>query len=161
MKKVLLFLFCVSAALLSRAQQLSSSVVATSGDQFAKSSGSLDWTLGEIMTETYQKTAGYFTQGFQQPAVIKVTGIDELKEENLFVYPNPAREVLYVKTSEKGDYQFELFNLQGQRLVNRNASVSGTQIQEIDLRGFSSAIYLLRIFNTSTGTHSHHKIEIF
>lgn len=161
MKKILLLTFCLSVAGFSKAQQLSSSVVSSSGGQFEKPNGSLEWTLGEIMTETYQKTVGFFTQGFQQPSVIKVTGIDEFKEKNALAYPNPAREVLYVKTTESGDYQFELFNLQGQKLVSKNSAASGTQIQEIDLRGFSAAIYLLRISNTSTSTSSLHKIEIF
>ena len=161
MKKILLLVFCLSVAGFSKAQQLSASVVSSAGGQFEKSNGSLDWTLGEIMTETYQKSNGFFTQGFQQPAVIKVTGIDEIKEMNLFVYPNPAREALYIKTTASGDFQFELFNLQGQKLVSKNSSANGTQIQEIDLRGFSAALYLLRISNTSTGMSSLHKIEIF
>ena len=86
MKKILLLVFCLSAVGFCKAQQLSSSVVSSAGGQFEKSNGSLDWTLGEIMTETYQKTVGFFTQGFQQPSVIKVTGIDEFKEKNALAY---------------------------------------------------------------------------
>lgn len=161
MKNILPLLLCLSAAGFCNAQQLSSSVVSSTGGQFEKSNGSLDWTLGEIMTETYQKTAGFLTQGFQQPGIIKVTAIDEPKEEKLFVYPNPASETLYVKATAQGDYQFELFNLQGQKLVSKNTPLTSTQIQEIDLHGLSPAIYLLRIPNATTGTSSHHKIEIF
>ena len=144
----------------TNAQTLSSSVIGSTGEQFATASGFLEWTLGEIMTETYTKGSFYLTQGFQQPATIKVTSLEEAEEATLWVYPNPTIGVLNVKISERGDYLLEFFNLQGQKLINRNFTVeSETHIQRVDLQDYAVAVYLLRISNTITGNSTYHKIE--
>lgn len=160
MKKIVVFLIFSSAVLAAHAQSLPSSVIGSAGDQFSSAIGSLEWTLGEIMTETYRQSNGYFTQGFQQPATIKVTSLEEAEEKNLWVYPNPTEGVLNVKTIESGDYLFELFDMQGQRVANKNSSgVIGTRIHQIDLQEFRVAMYLLRIANTTNGKNTYHKIE--
>lgn len=101
-----------------RAQSLSASVIGSTGGHFASSGGSLSWTLGEIMTETYKQNRGFLTQGFHQPLMIRVTGLEEVEEKNLLVFPNPVRDILNLQITENGDYRIELFDLQGQRLVN-------------------------------------------
>jgi len=159
MKKLILVACCCCAAGLVQAQSLSSSVIGSAGENFNAPIGSLEWTLGEIMTETYKESMGYLTQGFHQPATIKITGLEDAEEENVFVYPNPAREVLYLKTIENGDYQFELFDLQGQKLISKKTSSFGTQIHTMEVQQFSAAIYLLRIANTTNGKTAYHKIE--
>ena len=139
---------------------MSSSVIGSTGEQFSAASGSLEWTLGEIMTETYQQGKFYLTQGFQQPATIKVTSLHEVEEPNRWVYPNPTNGILNVRIMESGDYVIELFNLQGQKLINKNFSVSrDTHIQQVDLQEYAVAVYLLRISNSSTGKSAYHKIE--
>jgi hypothetical protein len=159
MKKQTLLLLCLCIVGFSQAQTLASSVVGAGGGRFSSTTGFLDWTLGEIMTETYQKGNFYFTQGFQQPATIVVTGLDET-EKSVFVYPNPLSDVLNIKTSENGDYLILLFDMQGKQLVNKNVSgVVGTYIHQIDLAGYRPALYLLRINNTITGKSTNHKIE--
>lgn len=158
MKKLIVILICICLGGALQAQSLASSVIGSSGAQFASSGGFLDWTLGEIMTETYRQSNHFFTQGFQQPATIRVTGIED--EESLWVYPNPTADVLHVKTVENGDYVFELFNLQGQRIIEQKATtINGTHLHKIDLTNFSVAVYLLRISNTTTGKNNIHKIE--
>lgn len=160
LKNILILSLCVFVTSYSKAQSLSSSVIGSTGEQFSSSSGSLEWTLGEIMTETYQQGKGFFTQGFHQPATIKVTSVEEVEEQNLWVYPNPTREALNIKISERGDYLLEFFNLQGQKLINRNFTVeSETYIQRVDLQEYAVAVYLLRISNTITGKNTYHKIE--
>ena len=161
MKKwIIIIIFLLNVGLVN-AQSLLSSVVGSAGDQFASASGSLEWTLGEIMTETYQQSNGYFTQGFQQPATIKITSLDEEEDKNVVVYPNPARDILNVKTLESGAYLIEMFDMQGQKLLNLSPTVNaGMHIHQINLQGFRVAVYLLRISNTTTGKTTQHKIEI-
>ena len=161
MKKwIIIIIFLLNVGLVN-AQSLLSSVVGSAGDQFASASGSLEWTLGEIMTETYQQSNGYFTQGFQQPATIKITSLDEEEDKNVVVYPNPTRDILNVKTLESGDYLIEMFDMQGQKLLNLSPTVNaGMHIHQINLQGFRVAVYLLRISNTTTGKTTQHKIEI-
>ena len=160
MKQTLIISFFCFVIAFSNGQSLSPSVIGSTGEQFASASGSLEWTLGEIMTETYRQSIGYFTQGFHQPTTIKITGLEEAQEKNIFVYPNPVRDVLYVKTTENGDYLIELFDMQGWKAVNNNSSVgTGTDIHQINLTDFSAAMYLLRIVNITTGKSTYHKVE--
>jgi hypothetical protein len=160
MKKIVVLLVFSSVALTAQAQSLSSSVIGSAGEQAFSASGALEWTLGEIMTETYQESNGYFTQGFQQPATIKVTSLEEAEEKNLWVYPNPTQGVLNIKTTENGDYLFELFDMQGQKVVSKNSvGVAGTRLHQIDLQEFRVAIYLLRVANSTNGKNTYHKIE--
>lgn len=159
---MLRFLFVLSLSILGRvhAQTLSSSVVGSTGEQYSNSSGSLDWTMGEIMTETYSQNKFYLTQGFQQPATIKVTGLEEAEVISIQVYPNPARDILYIKTTESGAFIVELYNMQGQKLASQSSSFSsGEQIHQLSLEDFKIAVYLLRISNTTSGRNSIHKIE--
>lgn len=64
------------------AQSLSPVVVSSSGDHFQATNGSVSWTLGELVTETYASTNIVLTQGFQQPYQMVIHGVDL----DLFVY---------------------------------------------------------------------------
>lgn len=142
-----------------QAQSLPAQVISTSGDNFMKSNGSLEWTLGEIMIETYTRPVGFLTQGFQQPSNVTITDIETV-EKGIAVYPNPVRDVLYVKITETGNYTLELFNLQGQKVVNEQVAVHTTDyIREVDVQELSIALYLLRITNNSSGKIRIQKIE--
>ena len=144
--------FCIIG--ICKAQSLSHSVVASSGAHFASANGSLEWTLGEIMTETYQKSNGIFTQGFRQTISVKPESGNAIS-----AYPNPVTDFLYVKTIENGEYLIEFFNIHGQKLINSNSSVnSGIFIHQLDLRDLRAAVYLLRLHNLTTGKRSLIKI---
>lgn len=54
------------------AQSLSPQVIASSGGYYSNGSGSLSWTLGETMTETFTSGSPQLTQGFQQPDAVLV-----------------------------------------------------------------------------------------
>jgi len=58
------------------AQTTSPEVVASSGGYYEGTSASLSWTLGELATETYTTGGVTLTQGFQQPIIVSVTGIN-------------------------------------------------------------------------------------
>lgn len=87
-------------------------VVASGGEIFTSASGSLEWTLGEPVTETFQKSNGILTQGFHQ------TFSQEFGTTRIVVYPNPTPDFLFVSTPSAGNYQIELFNLHGVKLMS-------------------------------------------
>lgn len=49
------------------AQSFSLEVIGSAGTFATSASGSMAWTIGEVMTETYSSTDNFFTQGFHQP----------------------------------------------------------------------------------------------
>ena len=62
--------------LMCSAQTTSPEVIASSGDHFSNATGSLSWTLGETMTETFSNGGHILTQGFQQPVTVAISGIN-------------------------------------------------------------------------------------
>lgn len=142
----------LAAALIStslRAQSLSASVVATSGDHFQQSVGALSWTLGELITETFSQDRKYLTQGFHQPAFIRVTGLENSFEVTPLFYPNPVRDFLHIEINDAGNHHIELFNLQGQRLFNMETANQAGLVFQIDMQPFANALYLVRVTKKS------------
>ena len=68
-------------------------------------------------------------------------GVDEPVLESMMAYPNPAGDVLFVKTSNVTDYR--IVNLLGQTIMSGTVSNSA-----IDISALSNGIYLLRINNS-------------
>lgn len=156
--KANVFLFLLMLPALPVTGQSLSPVIATSGDYFISPVGSLSWTIGELSTETYRVDGHVLTQGFQQPQVMTVTGLKT--DQTLSFYPNPVHETLFVKTDERGEYRMEIFNLQGQRvidLVSQGTAIGS--IHSIDVREIRAALYLLRVTYSGNGRSSIHKIE--
>jgi Secretion system C-terminal sorting domain len=129
-------------------------VIGTSGGVFSSPNGTLEWTIGEISTETYQKNFGFLTQGFHQ------TFSEESSTTNgITVYPIPARDFLFIKIPVTGTYQIEIFNLHGVRM--RNGQVSSdpvNNIHQVDIINLAAALYQLRVRNIASGKSSAFKI---
>jgi len=149
-------LLCYYAGL---SQSLPAQVVGASGDNYMTVEGSLEWTLGEIMIETYSSSFGFLTQGFQQPSKVIVTGIVEKADSGITVFPNPVENVLYLQTTRSGDYHIQLMNLQGQQLIHETIHHSASAVHEIDMHDYGMAIYLLNVIEISTGSRTYIKIE--
>jgi Secretion system C-terminal sorting domain len=134
------------------AQVFQASVVASSGEHFESPAGMLTWTLGEVVTETFAQKKVYLTQGFQQPTSIIVTELEDADHDGPVIFPIPVRDFLHIESKEDGaNYQVELFNLQGQRLVNEPFGDAGQKRELIlDMQDFRVAMYLLRIINVRT-----------
>jgi hypothetical protein len=155
MKRILILLSLIFALGYCRAQSLSASVVASTGGQFTSAAGSFDWTLGEIITETYQNTNGIFTQGFQQPDAINVTGLEEEVEKNILVYPNPTYSELTLdfRGLDITECMVELIDLQGRKLLSKPLQINAAERQhKLSLADMAASLYLLRVQSTNTST---------
>ena len=64
----------------------------------------------------------------------------KLKNNQLMVYPNPAKEYVMVEMEQEGNYTYQVFNSSG-RMVQDGYSLSG---QRIDISGLSQGIYIFR-----------------
>ena len=69
--KTLTILLIVLSPIFISAQTTSPEIIASSGAYFSNASGSLSWTLGEPVTETFINGSNILTQGFQQPSDIE------------------------------------------------------------------------------------------
>ncbi|MBN2174518.1 MAG: hypothetical protein JW731_10310, partial [Bacteroidales bacterium] len=73
MKKIAHILLLSAFPFFAFAQSVSPEVIASAGDYFENSTGSLSWTLGEVMNETFSNGSNILTQGFQQPFIVRIT----------------------------------------------------------------------------------------
>ena len=132
------FCFCVKA----NAQSLTPTVVASQGDYFSSASGSVSWTLGEIMGETYT-TTNILTQGFQQPKLL-VTAVTTIEGELLgSLFPNPINNNVNVIVSVKS--KFIIYDMLGKQIGNWNL-ITGKN--EIDLSKLADGMYQATLINT-------------
>ena len=74
---------------------------------------------------------------------IRCTGyaVDEESQTPLEIYPNPAKDVLYVKGEEM--VEIALYNLLGQRL--KTVPSQGNNLVEIGLEDLPTALYLVEV----------------
>ena len=150
-----LFLFAIENV---NAQSITPDVIGSAGTFATSTSGSMSWTIGEVMTETYSSSGNFFTQGFQQPDTSFSIGIAQPVSPNFSVYPNPVIDHLVIDfSSASGNYKMEIFDMQGQLLSSSIVTANQTQLN-VSFVGFDNGIYLLNITNTETNTKNSYRI---
>lgn len=143
----------------SHAQSAPQTVVASAGAFTTFSGGSMSWTLGEVMTETYAPTGYFFTQGFNQPDTMYLTLVAEPAAQIISVYPNPVVENLVIDFSlTKGAYLIEIMDMQGQ-LLRKESMPDNQGRMNISFREFANGMYLINVINPVLNTRSSFKIN--
>ena len=156
MKKLPLLFFLGMGSLVSNAQSLSPEVISSSGDFHESSAGSLSWTIGEPISETYTSTDYQLTQGFHQTK-FTIVGLEE-HPKSLFdvnVFPNPAIEYFEIDLNQvdlTGEFQYEFYDQNGR--VHHSGLITNTKTK-IELNGLANSIYFLKVWSD---TENYHKI---
>jgi len=143
-------LFCLIICIfLSQAAfcQTNNQQLISSGGKVATAEGiQLDWSVGEISTETYTNNETSLTQGFHQGNIIISSIPNAPKIAELSIYPNPTSDMLIIdiedfKPSETTNYQ--LYTVNGKQISN------GSLIKKtiIDLKSLMVGTYLIKINN--------------
>lgn len=123
--------------------------IVTSGDDAAGSGGTVSYSVGQVVFQTYTGTNGSTVEGAQQPYEISVvTGIQEVKGINLKVlaYPNPAADylILQVKDIELSNLSYQLYDIRGKLL--QNEKITGN-VTSIVMSNLASTTYFLKVTN--------------
>jgi hypothetical protein len=128
----------------SFSQSIQNEVVASGGNYFENSSGSISFTIGEPVIETLEN-GNILTQGFQQP-VLSLTEADEVTEIEIEMtaYPNPTRDRIILSFTESldNDITYRVTSICGTTSAT-NTILKGTSDTEIDMSGFTSGSYVL------------------
>ncbi len=161
MKRILLFVFpiCFLPSYFLHAQSFTPDVIGSAGTFATSASGSMSWTIGEVMTETYSSANNFFTQGFHQPDTSFVISVIDNAQPNISVYPNPVIDNVIIDFSaSSGNYSVEIFDMQGQLLRKEPISANQKQLN-ISFLDFANGMYFLNIINKETNTRSSYKIN--
>ena len=98
MKKTAFVLFSLFATITVSAQE----VVSTQGDSYSNASGSIDFTIGEVVINTGTDGTNDLTQGFHQTNWNFLGVEDFAPSYEAIIYPNPTSDVLNIITSTLG-----------------------------------------------------------
>ncbi|MBI5540743.1 MAG: T9SS type A sorting domain-containing protein [Bacteroidia bacterium] len=126
-------------------QYLNAQEVVSSGGDFHKTpSGSVSYTIGEPVIETYTNSSNVLTQGFNQTK-LTVTEVSTLNNLNIEVsaYPNPTQEFVIIKTSSFVDLNYEVFDSKGRIIIMNDINESETSIK---FNTVSTGIYFIKLF---------------
>ncbi len=132
---------CSSASLLAQ------EIITTDGNFSSNAQGSLSWTLGEPVTETFSDGNNLLTQGFQQnyESLLSVDGPENLPSLELF--PNPFSEDLTLQYSgSDASILIEIYDAQSRRVLSKNYPLNGSMISvTLELSELSTGHYQVRI----------------
>ncbi len=122
-------------------------VIASGGDYFSNSYGSLSYTFGETVIETFSKPGYTLTQGFQQSLLIEPTS-DTTGRSNIVVVanPNPTRHLVKVNVEKAGKEKltYVLSGPGGDLLLTGQFDPPET---EIPVASLPPSIYILKIYS--------------
>ena len=159
MKQIIGIIFFVGISMNSFSQTLTPDLITTSGDFYKTGTGSLSWSIGEPLTETYTTTNNMLTQGFQQSKwTVSPTGIHETKTNDLKVFPNPATDKLNIEFSSDSGQAFDiaLYDING-KLLFKKEGLNATG--QIDLSNIKESSLILKVYNLNTKTNQSFKIQ--
>lgn len=151
MNRLLPLLLFTFSLLRLNAQTNSPEIITTAGDSFKASNAQIDWTLGEISTNTVSKNGTTLTQGFQQGDYnIHILVIKETENYKISVFPNPAIDFVTLKTV---DFEFnknaniQIIDLQGRKIFE---TLFSNNAQTLNLSHFVAGEYILRILDSNS-----------
>ncbi len=126
--------------------QAQESVNATGGNAMG-SGGTMSYSVGQIVYQTYSGTNGSVAEGVQEPyGISEVSAIDEARSINLSVkaYPNPTIDNLTLSIDEFdiSDLSYQMYDINGKLLQNRKITDRHTGIVMSDLK---PAIYFVKV----------------
>mgnify|MGYP001344378524 CR=1 FL=1 len=157
MKKLTGFLF-VSVSLSSIAQSLTPTVVSSTGDYYVGSAATLSWTLGEVVTDTYNGTSNQLTQGFHQPD-LRFSIIEDLATEmTLNLFPNPTNGLVSFEIKNNFD-ALNIAILDPAGRIIYTSSYAAQSVLQIDLSTFANGIYYMQVTTESNQKIKTLKIE--
>jgi Secretion system C-terminal sorting domain len=124
--------------------------VLTSGGNASNASGSVSYSVGQVVYNYGFGSNGTVSQGVQQPFEISSLGTNSFPEISLqmSVYPNPtiANATLKIQGFDSENYQYQLLDINGKTIANNQITNSETSIS---LENLSSAIYFLNVLENN------------
>jgi len=146
MKYIPILIF-VSTITVVHGKQTYPELITSTGADYINQNIQLSWSIGEIISETYDQSGKQLTQGFQQPAKEIKTGLNKQPstETQILIYPNPARNKVYFQTDQSlYKIQYQIYNALG-KLIQSGEIVSIDNT--IDISNIPSGMYFIKIIS--------------
>jgi hypothetical protein len=136
LSNLIILLLCVT----TYAQQW---VISSGGNEMSVSNGSISWTLGETIIETYTLSGSILTQGFQQTFLeTKPLNKINLLPQQITVFPNPFTDRIMLAVDHYEGTQYCFSDILG-RIVR--AGIIESTITSIDVKDLQASVYFIKI----------------
>lgn len=132
------------------AQNLSHQTINTASGTTQISSFTIDYAIGETITETLQANSNTLAQGFIQPTINIQTGFSFQKQGEgcqFSIFPNPTTDFINFKKQEGEEVDFEIYTIDGS-LVGKYRSVN----KNTDVSALAKGTYLVKILCENTNS---------
>jgi len=139
LKNTFTFIFFL---LLTSACVTAQEIVATQGDSYTNSSGSIDFTIGEVIINAGTDGANDLTQGFHQTNWNFVSIEDHVSSYEAIIFPNPTSAILNIRTGSFENVTYTLYDAQGKLVLQDKLSSVQTPIQVSQLAPGSYSLTL-------------------
>lgn len=137
----LIFFSCLS----SYSQTLTQVVNATDGGYYHQINGTLQFTIGEPIVESYSNSAVKLCQGFEQGnySHLGLFASNTQERADINIFPNPAYTFTRISFGSCANclYAMKLYDSQGKLILEKAINSRGADI--IDLGNFAPGIFLL------------------
>jgi Secretion system C-terminal sorting domain len=151
MKKTLLITFALAGSFFCSAQTVTPVVLSNQGGYSALTAGSISWSIGEPVSESYSTPQRIHTMGFHQPELAIVTLIAEQgADKSILVFPNPVKDFLTVNFTglTDGNYKVELIDNIGKLIYQTQTEVNeSNRTFQLKVNEVAAGNYFLRVQN--------------
>jgi len=123
-------------------------LVSNSGTYTENGSGSVSWSLGELMIVTATSGTNDITQGFQNPN-IWILGTEELVELDITIFPNPTCD--FVSIEAPIESIMSIYDMNGRLVSTHTLNEANNQIDVSSLsRGTYNLMFTTKESNFKT-----------
>jgi len=140
MKKLLLILLCLP--MIGFGQVTTPSVVSSSGDSYSNGGVIMDFTLGEIVIETFSNSANILTQGFHQGDLKITTAVVNLDIKTK-IYPNPTTNFIIIELEKNVNAELLVYDINGKIVIKDK--LRDEQKKQLDFSFLTQGNYFLHI----------------
>lgn len=156
MKKRLLLLFIIHFQLSTihcQAQTFTQEVNASAGGYYQQINGSMQFTIGEPITETYTSASGKMYSGFEQGSyvIISVNELPAIADLNVTLFPNPSSGIINLNIVFKENYLFNIVLIDALGKVVLQKEIAANNVETINLENYGSAMYYVTVSNAELG----------
>lgn len=111
-----------------------------------------EWKGAELITTAFLQDNSNILQANQSAKLDFTTGISLTKIINQVLYPNPAKDFLYIDNEAKLIYKVEMYNILGSKV--KDLLLNDMQKGKINVSDLNEGNYILRIYDKNNSFHT-------
>lgn len=124
--------------LLNSAGIFAQELVSAQGESLSNASGSIDFSIGELVISTESNANNTLTQGFHQTAWEFVSLEDHLPAFSMSIFPNPTSELLTINSAVYDGVSYKMYDKSGRIVL---AGELTDELTQLNVASFSDGSY--------------------